>query len=335
MDGNNLSASPGVIVYPSKSTSSVSSDLPNDAPVFSTLTTLSTVKPITPGSYNNNLSLPSPSSSPITPQRTNPGLARVINSHRKINSLISVSPTTCIMSSTPFGSMDVQVGVSSSEQLHFSGEGTATSIIVLPPLIPSSSPFCHQQVLMSSEHDQYSFGQPSIPSSPLPANYSWGQVDCSEGDTHSKNLMTVMMMSPVSSPHPLERSSSPDVEQMLRSDESLDQQGRESSGLLSSPFIARDSTSSCNSRRGRPRLDDITSLIQEATSSPSGIRCKFCSRVFPREKSLQAHLRTHTGERPYSCSFPGCGRAFAQSGQLRTHQRLHTGEKPFMCSSQG
>lgn len=88
-------------------------------------------------------------------------------------------------------------------------------------------------------------------------------------------------------------------------------------------------------RRGRPRLDAITSLIREGSSSPSSIKCNVCNRVFPREKSLQAHMRTHTGEKPYRCDYPGCSRAFAQSGQLKTHQRLHTGEKPFVCSEPG
>lgn len=90
-----------------------------------------------------------------------------------------------------------------------------------------------------------------------------------------------------------------------------------------------------NQKRGRPRLEAITSLIIKGAVTPSAIRCNVCSRIFPREKSLQAHMRTHTGERPYKCDFPGCGRAFAQSGQLRTHQRLHTGEKPFKCTAVG
>ncbi|XP_018326997.1 metal regulatory transcription factor 1-like [Agrilus planipennis] len=85
-------------------------------------------------------------------------------------------------------------------------------------------------------------------------------------------------------------------------------------------------------RRGRPRAEFLNTLILEGSTSPSSIKCTYCSRVFPREKSLQAHLRTHTGERPYACDYPKCTRRFTQSGQLKTHQRLHTGEKPFVCT---
>ncbi|XP_062310917.1 zinc finger protein 367 [Osmerus eperlanus] len=89
------------------------------------------------------------------------------------------------------------------------------------------------------------------------------------------------------------------------------------------------------SRRGRPRAETVRELINEGETSSSRIRCSICHRVFPREKSLQAHKRTHTGERPYLCDYPECGKAFVQSGQLKTHQRLHTGEKPFICSEKG
>ncbi|XP_060515830.1 pair-rule protein odd-paired-like [Cylas formicarius] len=95
----------------------------------------------------------------------------------------------------------------------------------------------------------------------------------------------------------------------------------------------KDVISPGETRRGRPRAALLNTLILEGSTSPSSIKCTYCSRVFPREKSLQAHLRTHTGERPYVCDYPRCTRKFAQSGQLKTHQRLHTGEKPFICAA--
>ncbi|XP_076249422.1 uncharacterized protein LOC143188837 [Calliopsis andreniformis] len=95
------------------------------------------------------------------------------------------------------------------------------------------------------------------------------------------------------------------------------------------------SSGSESHRRGRPRADALSNLMMQGSTSPSSIKCTYCSRVFPREKSLQAHLRTHTGERPYPCDYPGCSKAFTQSGQLKTHQRLHTGEKPFLCTEPG
>ncbi|XP_076335062.1 zinc finger protein 367-like isoform X3 [Tachypleus tridentatus] len=48
-------------------------------------------------------------------------------------------------------------------------------------------------------------------------------------------------------------------------------------------------------RRGRSRLVTLTNLILEGSSSGSTIKCHICNRVFPRGKSLQAHLWTHTG----------------------------------------
>ena len=57
---------------------------------------------------------------------------------------------------------------------------------------------------------------------------------------------------------------------------------------VSLKFESKNNSSAQDSgKRGRPRADLISHLILEGTSSPSGIKCRVCNRVFPREKSLQ------------------------------------------------
>lgn len=56
-------------------------------------------------------------------------------------------------------------------------------------------------------------------------------------------------------------------------------------------------------------------------------KCKICDKRFTRPSSLQTHMYSHTGEKPYKCEAEGCGRHFSVVSNLRRHRKVHKCER--------
>nr|XP_019951071.1 PREDICTED: sal-like protein 2 [Paralichthys olivaceus] len=59
--------------------------------------------------------------------------------------------------------------------------------------------------------------------------------------------------------------------------------------------------------------------------------CRYCGKVLSSDSSLQIHLRSHTGERPYQC--PVCLSRFTTRGNLKAHFLRHREQNPELSLS--
>ncbi|XP_063779422.1 zinc finger protein 407 [Pseudophryne corroboree] len=59
--------------------------------------------------------------------------------------------------------------------------------------------------------------------------------------------------------------------------------------------------------------------------------CNLCDRSFRERWALNNHMKLHTGEKPFKCTWPTCHYSFLTASAMKDHYRTHTGEKSFLC----
>jgi uncharacterized Zn-finger protein len=58
-------------------------------------------------------------------------------------------------------------------------------------------------------------------------------------------------------------------------------------------------------------------------SSQKKHKCKVCDKRFTHPSSLQTHVYSYTGEKPFACDVEGCGRHFSVVSNFGRHQKVH------------
>ena len=59
------------------------------------------------------------------------------------------------------------------------------------------------------------------------------------------------------------------------------------------------------------------------------IKVKTFVQLYSPYKTLKAHSRQHSGEKPYKCEV--CSATLIQSDDFPMHLKVHNGEKPYKC----
>lgn len=97
------------------------------------------------------------------------------------------------------------------------------------------------------------------------------------------------------------------------------------------PFVCNQCSRAFN-HKGNYKRHLISHLDPQGLQLPK-YPCKYCGKRFPNNRTLETHMRVHTGEKPFNCEL--CKKSFSQKGNLLNHMKIHSNPRNYTCEKCG
>lgn len=85
----------------------------------------------------------------------------------------------------------------------------------------------------------------------------------------------------------------------------------------------------CNKKFGSAKKLKVHKMRAHLSEDANGFTCNHCNMVLATASSLEIHIRSHTGHRPFACS--ECDKSFTSLHYLVQHKDFHRKTKDFEC----